>query len=114
MKLVNGLLFGCAMLISSQSLAQGSSEDRAACTPDVWRLCVSSIPSVSAIVACLNKDKSKLSPACRVVMNKSGGAVQTAQTRSVGGTKFAWCQIGSDVQAEDVWKKWCGDAAWTE
>ena len=48
---------------------QGTAEQRAACTPDVFRLCMSEIPNVTKIVACLKKEKPKLSPGCRAVFN---------------------------------------------
>ncbi|HEY9677257.1 MAG TPA: cysteine rich repeat-containing protein [Drouetiella sp.] len=48
----------------------GSSDDQAACTPDVFRLCSSEIPNESRIVACLMKNKAKLSPACAAVFNR--------------------------------------------
>lgn len=47
----------------------GTADEQAACTPDVFRLCASEIPSESKIVACLNRKIDKLSPACRKVMN---------------------------------------------
>lgn len=40
------------------------SKQRAACTPDVQRLCNEYIPDVSAIVACLHSRRAYLSPAC--------------------------------------------------
>lgn len=47
----------------------GTADEQAACTPDVFRLCASEIPSEPKIVACLNRKIDKLSPACRKVMN---------------------------------------------
>lgn len=46
----------------------GTADEQAACTPDVFRLCASEIPSEAKIVACLNRKVDKLSPACRKVM----------------------------------------------
>ena len=43
---------------------------RAACTPDVYRLCAGEIPSVSAITACLRRKKASLSEACRAVFEQ--------------------------------------------
>ena len=48
---------------------QGTSEQRAACTPDVFRLCASEIPNVTKIVACLKREKPKLSPGCKAVFS---------------------------------------------
>ena len=51
---------------SGASLA-GTGEQRAACTPDVFRLCSSEIPNVDHIAACMNAKKASLSPACKAV-----------------------------------------------
>lgn len=52
------------------SSSDGSSDDRAACTPDVFRLCSAFIPNADKITACLKANKSKLSPACRAVFDR--------------------------------------------
>lgn len=54
-------------VLSTGALAQGTAEQRAACTPDAFRLCSSEIPNVSKIVACMQAKKAQLSPACRAV-----------------------------------------------
>lgn len=46
----------------------GTADEQQACTPDVFRLCSAQIPSETRIVACLNRNMAKLSPACRSVM----------------------------------------------
>lgn len=62
-----GLALSC---FATASFALGTSEERAACTPDVFRLCSSEIPNVTNIIACMKAKKSSLSPACRAVMDK--------------------------------------------
>jgi len=47
---------------------QESDRQRAACKPDVYRLCKWYIPSRSGITYCLYKNIDRLSPACRAVM----------------------------------------------
>ncbi len=47
-----------------------SSEQRAACTPDAFRLCSSEIPNIPGITACMRRQKSQLSPACKAVFDK--------------------------------------------
>jgi hypothetical protein len=37
---------------------------RAACTPDAFRLCASAIPNVEAVKACMIANKAKLSATC--------------------------------------------------
>jgi len=54
---------------STSSFAVGTAEQRAACTPDVFRLCSSEIPSIPRIVACLKQQKPNLSKPCQAVMN---------------------------------------------
>jgi hypothetical protein len=54
--------------------AAATLQERAACTPDVLRLCSSDIPHVERIVACMKRERSKLSPACATVLGP-----QTAQ-----------------------------------
>jgi hypothetical protein len=68
-------LFGCAAalavsLISSSAVAQGTAEQRQACTPDVFRLCSSEIPNVAKITACMRAKRASLSPACKAVFGK--------------------------------------------
>jgi hypothetical protein len=52
---------------------QGTPEQRRACTPDVYRLCAGEIPNVRAITACLRRNRSSLSEACRTVFDQAGG-----------------------------------------
>lgn len=53
--------------------AQGTSEQRRACSPDVYRLCAGEIPNVRAITACLRRNRTSLSDACRAVFDQAGG-----------------------------------------
>lgn len=57
---------------AGSAIAQGTSEQRRACTPDVYRLCAGEIPNVRAITACLVRQKGNLSPACRSAMEQNG------------------------------------------
>lgn len=47
-----------------------TAEQRSACTPDAFRLCSSEIPNVDGITACMRKQKSSLSAACKAVFDK--------------------------------------------
>ncbi|MCP3466511.1 MULTISPECIES: hypothetical protein [unclassified Bradyrhizobium] len=60
-------------LFASAAHAQGTPEQRRACTPDVYRLCAGEIPNVRAITACLRRNKTSLSEACRAVFEQAGG-----------------------------------------
>jgi hypothetical protein len=46
----------------------GTADEQAACTPDVLSLCLFEIPDEGRIVACLNRNLDRLSPACRTVI----------------------------------------------
>ena len=63
-----GLLF--TLIASGTASAQGTPEQRRACTPDVYRLCAGEIPNVRAITACLRRQKSSLSPACAALFGQ--------------------------------------------
>jgi hypothetical protein len=61
-----------AVLIGSTSptLAQGTAEQRAACTGDAFRLCAGEIPNVARITSCMKVNFSRLSPGCKAVFVK--------------------------------------------
>jgi ribosomal protein S19E (S16A) len=65
---------------AAPALAETRTE-RAACTPDVMRLCASQIPNVGAITSCLQEKRASLSSSCRMVMDGSGDKVRTVATR---------------------------------
>lgn len=61
-------------LFASAAHAQGTAEQRRACTPDVYRrLCAGEIPNVRAITARLQRNRSSLSEACRSVFDQARG-----------------------------------------
>jgi hypothetical protein len=47
-----------------------SAEAQQMCTGDAFRLCSSAIPNVSAVTACMLKQRASLSSSCRAVMDK--------------------------------------------
>ncbi|UWU76573.1 hypothetical protein N2603_43080 [Bradyrhizobium huanghuaihaiense] len=68
------------------SLAQGTPEERRACTPDVFRLCSAFIPDADDITLCLRQRQRELSDACRQVigagMSSSDGGTVEGRRRS--------------------------------
>jgi len=44
--------------------------ERAACTPDVVRLCGSEIPNVDRVIACMKAKRANLSVPCKLVVEK--------------------------------------------
>jgi hypothetical protein len=79
MSITNALRIGFGALViaaaltsfTAESSAQvATAEQRAACTPDAFRLCAGEIPNIPAITACMRKNKSNLSAACKAVFDK--------------------------------------------
>jgi hypothetical protein len=97
---------------ATASLALGTDAERAACTPDVFRLCSSDIPNVDRIVACLVREKPRLSPACQAVVTAAGRTTTTA-TRSISEPASGWCVFpnGGKDPDQQPWLSWCGSAA---
>ena len=95
-----------------------TAEQRAACAPDVYRLCSSDIPNVGKIIVCMRREKSNLSPACRAVVEAAEAMVAT---RSVATGEDDWCKFdklaenpGQQDPTQQDWRKWCGPAAHTQ
>lgn len=87
---------------------RGTAAQRAACTPDVFRLCLSEIPNVDGIVACLKREKANLSSGCRTVIASEDKHVATRSIRS----DADWCLFDKEAAATDeVWRTWCKDKA---
>ncbi|MDX7949874.1 hypothetical protein P7D22_01620 [Lichenihabitans sp. Uapishka_5] len=72
------LALAATLVLGGQAYAagRGSADDQLACTPDVYRLCSSSVPDEDAIVACLNRNLPSLSPACKTVMTRPATPAQ--------------------------------------
>ena len=99
---------------SSGGFAAGTAEQRAACTPDVFRLCSAQIPNVDNIVACLKRERPRLSPDCRAVFDAPERASTTTRSVATPASESAneWCVFGSNPDAGDqIWRNWCGEAA---
>ena len=71
----------------------------------MFRLCSSDIPNVKRIIACLEREKPKLSSACRAVFNPPA---RTA-TRSVSDANLNWCTFsrGEQPKSQEFWQTWC-------
>ncbi len=83
---VVGLL---CMSVSSVSAQGHSKEDEAACRPDVFRLCAGEIPNRGRIIACMERRRSQLSPACAQVFNPpNGGPNGIESARSDGQNRW--------------------------
>ena len=67
---IAALVLALTSFASPSYAYEATAEQRAACTPDVFRLCSGEIPNVDAIIACMNKQKANLSPPCKAVFHK--------------------------------------------
>jgi hypothetical protein len=56
-----------------QQPENGTAAERMACTMDYQKFCAGVSPGDGRALACLSKQKAKLSPACRAVIDKRGG-----------------------------------------
>jgi hypothetical protein len=75
------LVFVTVIVCNTMAIAQdyrGSAEQRAACTPDAFRLCASYIPDATKVDSCLRQQKSELSEACRSVFEQNAGPVASS------------------------------------
>ena len=57
-----------ATALPTPSFAQGTPEQRLACTPHVLRLCSAFIPNADDITTCLRERSAELSDACRAAL----------------------------------------------
>ena len=69
----------------------GTAEQRAACAPDAFRLCLSYIPDATNVEACLRQRKSDLSDACRAVFDH---AAEAASVRTIGSSRYRGARDG--------------------
>ncbi|WP_424627243.1 hypothetical protein [Bradyrhizobium sp. SYSU BS000235] len=53
----------------TSAFAQGTEQQREACTPDAFRLCGQFMPDAGRVESCLRNAGPRLSPACYVVFN---------------------------------------------
>ena len=84
-KIIRALSVASAVAISLTSFAahavEATAEQRRACTPDAFRLCSAHIPNIEAITTCMKTNKSKLSPACKLVFDKPATATVAARAQ---------------------------------
>jgi len=65
------LALALTLFMTASALADlATPEQKRACTPDVYRLCPGEIPNARAITACLRRQKTSLSDACRAVFEQ--------------------------------------------
>jgi hypothetical protein len=68
-----GLTLGLALSISTAATASSfaySARAQQMCMGDAFRLCSSEIPSIARITACMRRNKARVSPGCRAVIDE--------------------------------------------
>lgn len=76
------VLAGLLVFAQSPAMAQGTDQEREACTPDVFRLCGAYIPDADRIVTCLRGNADRLSQACYAVMYPQSASMQRPARRA--------------------------------
>ena len=65
--LLAATLSGSLALLMWPTASQAyTAEEQQACSGDAFRLCSAEIPDVDRVTVCMNRNKSRLSPGCRV------------------------------------------------
>jgi hypothetical protein len=60
------LAIALSALLSPSATQAYTPEQQQACTPDAFRLCGDAIPDVDRVTVCMIRNRSQLSPGCRV------------------------------------------------
>src|SRR6202045_1544830 len=61
-----GLMLATARSVSTTPSQAYTAEEQQACSGDAFRLCSAEIPDVDRVTVCMVRNKSRLSPGCRV------------------------------------------------
>jgi len=72
----------CATTASARE-NRGTPEQRAACAPDAFRLCVGYIPDPTSVEQCLRQNISDLGNACRAVFEQSAGVLASRSPQGI-------------------------------
>jgi hypothetical protein len=60
------------LLVVPASAYEPTAQQRSDCMGDTMRYCMSEFPNTSGIINCLSRNKSKISPRCRVHFDRAG------------------------------------------
>jgi hypothetical protein len=63
---------GCGSKLHFRDVPQGTSEERAACAPDVHKFCEAALQDTMRVLACLQANRPKISAACNRVLVSHG------------------------------------------
>jgi hypothetical protein len=67
----------CALSMLPHAAHAYTADEQQACMGDAFRLCSSEIPNVDRVTACMVRNKSQLSPECRVFFRPGPEAADT-------------------------------------
>jgi len=68
--------------LAEKSQAQGTHEQRLACTEDAFKFCGPEIPNVPRITECMIKNIKELSPVCRAQFKQTDDVERTSTRRA--------------------------------
>jgi len=63
--LTSAIAAALVFALCNTTRAAGTAEQRRACTQDALKFCLSEVPDVQRITACMKKNLNRLSPRCR-------------------------------------------------
>jgi hypothetical protein len=69
-----------AFFLPATASAQGTAEQRAACTGDAFEFCGAEIPDATRVEACLRKNIRKISPACQSMFRPASARAKARVT----------------------------------
>jgi len=70
------------LFLPAAASAQGTPEQRAACTGDAFQFCGAEIPNATLVEACLRKNIRKISPACQSMFRPVSSRARTTPVAS--------------------------------
>jgi len=73
-------LAAAAFILPAAASAQGTAEQRAACTGDAFQFCGAEIPDATRVEACLRKNMRKISPACQSMFRPASARAKARTT----------------------------------
>jgi hypothetical protein len=76
-----GLSFSLSLLLWPVAGQAYTDEQQQACTGDAFRLCSAEIPDVDRVTVCMVRNKSRLSPGCRVYFRPGSEVAPAAAGR---------------------------------
>lgn len=90
-------LVAASVALSAPARAEGTEEQRSACTDDAFKFCSAHIPDEGAIEGCLRQNQSRLSSACQMVMQQSAPAEASPRMARRGGSTRGGRHSGGDA-----------------